>query len=108
MEQCGNILLDEIKHENHGFQLESCFKKFNLIIRRPKSQETLKRLLSIKLMPLSSELSRVSRVIAGKSGIFGWIFGSNSGDLPIHVHNEENTYFSVLRLFTVLQRSGST
>ena len=46
----------------------------------------------------STELSRVPRVIAGDSRIFGWRFGSNAGDLPFHSHNEENTYFSLLRL----------
>ena len=46
----------------------------------------------------STELSRVPRVIAGDSTIFGWRFGSSAGDLPIHSHNEDNTYFSLLRL----------
>ena len=46
----------------------------------------------------STELSRVLRVIAGDSMTFGWRFGSNAGDLPIHSPNEENTYFLLLRL----------
>ena len=37
-------------------------------------------------------------VIAGDSRIFGWRFGSNTGDLPIHSCSEENTYFSLLGL----------
>ena len=44
------------------------------------------------------ELSRVPRVIAGDSTIFGSRFGSSAGDLPFHSHNEENTYFSLFRL----------
>ena len=45
-----------------------------------------------------SKLSRVPRVIAGDPKILDWGFGSNAGDLPIHSHNGENTYFSLLRL----------